>query len=73
MAMLQMFDFDFHSLLGSGANSLRNVVSMDAELHDEWDDLAFWFEEVDGKVCLFCFCCLLNPEEHFYSPTPTTS
>ncbi|KAJ7881159.1 hypothetical protein B0H13DRAFT_2049807, partial [Mycena leptocephala] len=49
MAMLQMFDFDFHSLLGSGANSLRNVVSMDAELHDEWDDLAFWFEEVDGK------------------------
>jgi hypothetical protein len=58
MAILNMFDFDFHSLLGSGANSLRNVVSMDAELHDEWDDLAFWFEEVDGKVCLFCFCCL---------------
>ncbi|KAJ6611586.1 hypothetical protein B0H10DRAFT_1882583 [Mycena sp. CBHHK59/15] len=49
MSILKMFDFDFRSLLGSGANTLHNVVTMDAELHNTWDDLAFWFEEVDGQ------------------------
>ncbi|KAJ7939376.1 hypothetical protein B0H13DRAFT_1941134 [Mycena leptocephala] len=49
MAILKMFDFDFCSLLGSGANTLHNVVTMDAELHNKWDDLAFWFEEVEGQ------------------------
>ncbi|KAJ7190506.1 hypothetical protein GGX14DRAFT_382091 [Mycena pura] len=49
MAILKMFDFDFRSLLGSGANTLHNVITMDTELHNAWDDLAFWFEEVDGQ------------------------
>jgi hypothetical protein len=51
MAILKMFDFDFHALLGRGANTLHKVVTVDAELHTAWDDLAFWFE-VDGQVCL---------------------
>ncbi|KAJ7671772.1 hypothetical protein B0H17DRAFT_948171, partial [Mycena rosella] len=49
MAMLKIFGFNFRSLLRDGANTLHNVVTMDAELHNEWDDLAFWFEEVDGQ------------------------
>ncbi|KAJ7499937.1 hypothetical protein FB451DRAFT_1162341 [Mycena latifolia] len=49
MAILKMFNFDFHSLLGSGVNTLHNVVTMDTELHNMWDDLEFWFEEVIGQ------------------------
>jgi hypothetical protein len=52
MAILKMFNFDIHSLLGSGVNTLHNVVTMDTELHNMWDDLEFWFEEVTGQVCL---------------------
>ncbi|KAJ7768695.1 hypothetical protein DFH07DRAFT_1058332, partial [Mycena maculata] len=40
MAILKMFDFDVSSLLGSGANTFHNLVTMDAELHNKWDDLA---------------------------------
>ncbi|KAJ7505181.1 hypothetical protein B0H11DRAFT_2220654 [Mycena galericulata] len=46
MAILKMFHFDFQSLLGSGVNTLPSVVTMDSELHNMWDDLEFWFEEV---------------------------
>lgn len=52
MAILKMFNFDFHSLLGSGVNTLHNVVTMETSLHNMWDDLEFWFEEVIGQVCL---------------------
>jgi hypothetical protein len=69
MAILKMFNFDFHSLLGSGVNTLHNVVTMDTELRNMWDDSEFWLEEVIGQVCLV----FLPPNEHFYSPIPTTS
>jgi hypothetical protein len=69
---LKMFDFDFRSLLEGGANTLNNVVTMDAELHDMWDDLAFWFEEVNGQG-VFLTCLLIFHGGHYSSPTCTTS
>ncbi|KAF8206225.1 hypothetical protein K438DRAFT_2088522 [Mycena galopus ATCC 62051] len=49
VSILKMFNFDVSSLIGSGANTLHNVVTMDTELHHEWDELGFWFEEVEGQ------------------------
>ncbi|KAJ7486005.1 hypothetical protein B0H11DRAFT_1721899 [Mycena galericulata] len=34
------------AILKIGVNTLPNVVTMDSELHNMWDDLEFWFEEV---------------------------
>ncbi|KAJ6493515.1 hypothetical protein C8R47DRAFT_408766 [Mycena vitilis] len=46
MAILKMFNFDIAMLLGD-PNTFRNVVTIDAEIHTEWDNLEWWFEETN--------------------------
>ncbi|KAJ7657876.1 hypothetical protein DFH06DRAFT_990579 [Mycena polygramma] len=46
MAILKMFNFDITMLLGN-PNTFRNVVTIDAEIHTEWDNLEWWFEETN--------------------------
>jgi hypothetical protein len=57
MAILKMFNFDINTLLrvGGQVNTPVNVLTMSMVMHVSFDELLFWFEEVDGQVCLYRF------------------
>ncbi|KAJ7076528.1 hypothetical protein C8R44DRAFT_993028 [Mycena epipterygia] len=50
LAILRIFNFDIHSLVGGAINSPSNVLTMSMMMHCLFDELQFWFEEVVGQL-----------------------
>ena len=54
MAFLEVFGLteDVKKLVGGNVHSHFNILAMRSELHQSFDELDFWFEEVIGEFMI---------------------